>query len=140
METIALRDPLVPPTDKILEDILGESYPVFSEMIVIITAPSVGLVHEWRYYNDGKAWLCKVVFKKKTVFWLSAWDQYFRISFYFTEKNAAGIEDLSISKELKDSIRNDKPAGKLLPLVFEMRHKDQIPDLLKVIEYKKSLK
>ncbi|PKP08994.1 MAG: hypothetical protein CVU09_13085 [Bacteroidetes bacterium HGW-Bacteroidetes-4] len=37
---------------------------------------------QWRYYNDGKAWLCKVSYKKKTVFWLSVWEAYFKVAFY----------------------------------------------------------
>ena len=52
---------------------------------------------EWRYYNDGKAWLCKVVNKKKTVFWLSIWEHYFKTSFYFTEKHLESIDALNIA-------------------------------------------
>ena len=31
------------------------------------------LVAQWRFYIDGKAWFCKVVDKKKSIFWLSIW-------------------------------------------------------------------
>ena len=33
---------------------------------------------EWRYDNDGNAWLGKVVRKKKTVCWVSVWDRFFK--------------------------------------------------------------
>ena len=48
--------------------------------------------------------------------------------------------ELDIKESLKQSFNSAKSFGKLIPLVFTMRTKDQLEDLLKVIEYKKSLK
>lgn len=140
MERPLLNDPEIFPTDKVLEIVLGESYPVYTEMMQTIKAAPYSLEPEWRYYNDGKAWLCKVVFKKKTVFWLSVWNQYFRVVFYYTEKNKGGLDSLGISKDIMDDFRTQKPNGKFMPMVIEMKKNDLIPDLLKVVEYKKSLK
>ena len=97
------------------------------------------LTSTWNYYNDGKAWLCKVQFKKKTVFWLSIWDQYFKLAFYFTEKNGKGIFDLDIDEKIKKEFKEQPPVGKLLPLVLTINKKIQLKDVLKIVEYKKSL-
>lgn len=140
METIQLKDPQILPTGEVLAGVLGESYPVFDELMKTITDPAFGLVVDWHYYNDGKAWLCKVVHKKKTVFWLSAWEGHFKTTFYFTEKNCSGILEMSINENIKKEFSECKPIGKLLPLTFEMKQKEQLPDLLKIIEYKKGLK
>ena len=135
-----MRDPDVFPSVEVLNEVLGTSYAVFEEMMKIITGPAYGLVAQWNYYRDGKSWLCKVVYKKKTVFWLSVWDGYFRTGFYFTEKNATDIVGLDISESLKDRFTQNKSVGKLIPLGIQMSCKEQITDLLKIIEYKKSLK
>jgi hypothetical protein len=140
METMTLKDPQILPTPEVLQGVLGTSYPVFDEMIKTITQDSYSITGDWHYYNDGKAWLFKAVFKKKTVFWLSVWDGYFRTVFYFTEKNCTGLFDLGISQSILDDFQSQKPIGKLLPLVIEMKVEEQLPDVLKIIEYKKKLK
>jgi hypothetical protein len=140
METPLLKDPNILPTREVLEDVLGESYLVFQELIEIITNTEYGLVTEWRYYNDGKAWLCKVCYKKKTIFWLSVWDKFFKIGFYFTEKNSSGIAEMDIDNHIKEEFSRHKAIGKLMPLGINMYRKEQIDDAIKIIEYKKRLK
>ncbi|MBE0666278.1 MAG: DUF3788 family protein [Bacteroidales bacterium] len=140
METLLLKDRLVFPDDKILRDTLGESFPAYEEMMKTITGPEYGLTPQWNYYNDGKAWLCKAVFKKKTVLWLSVWDRYFKTAFYFTERNSGGIEELEIDPDIKQTFKSAKPTGKLIPLVLNISSIKQLSDLIKIIEYKKSLK
>lgn len=138
METPLLNDLQVPPSKEVLEDVLGKSYPVFNELMEIITDPKYNLVPQWNYYKDGKAWLCKVQYKKKTVFWLSVWDKYFKTGFYFTEKNRLDIAALDIDEKIKVDFNSRKPIGKLLPLAINIGLKEQIKDAIKVIEYKKS--
>jgi hypothetical protein len=140
MERPLLNDPQQFPSKEVLKNVLGESYKIYEELIESITKPDYGLETNWNYYTDGKAWLCKVVFKKKTVFWLSVWDKFFKTGFYFTEKNASGIAELDIDNKLKESFLTNKHIGKLIPLTLEMKHKSQISDLIEIIKYKKSLK
>lgn len=133
-----LKDPLIPPSDEVFRKALGISYPAFVELSKSVT--DSGLTMEWRYYKDGKAWLCKVVFKKKTIFWLSVWDKHFKTTFYFTEKTGKGLVNLDINTELKEIFNHGKPIGKLIPLTIAIQKKEQIPDVLKIAEYKKALK
>jgi len=140
MEKPLLGDNQTYPTKSVLEKALGDSYPVYEELIKIITGADYGLVPEWNYYKDGKAWLCKVCLKNKTIFWLSVWDKYFKTGFYFTAKNSPGILELDIDTKIKEDFNDHKPVGKLCPLVIDVNRKEQIRDVLKVIEYKKKLK
>jgi len=140
METQLLKDPAIYPSDEVLENVLGPSYPVFKELTRRISDVEFRLTIEWRYYMDGKAWLCKVIYKKKTIFWLSAWDKYFKITFYFTEKTKSGVLELDIKEEVKEIINNSKLIGKLIPLTINVHKKGQIQDILGIIEYKKSHK
>ncbi len=104
------------------------------------TGPEYGLEPQWRWYNDGKAWLCKMVFKKKTVFWLSVWDGFFKAGFYFVERHLQGINELDIDPEIKAELSKAKPIGTLYPVTLEMRRKEQVPDLLKLVDYRKKAK
>ena len=140
METRLLREKEVFPTEEVLKESLGMSYVVYDELIRLITDSNIGLTVEWRYYNDGKTWLCKVCYKKKTVFWLSVWEQFFKIGFYFTEKSIPDIAELKIDENIKDDFSSSKSVGKLIPLTIIMTRKEQIGDVLILIEYKKRLK
>lgn len=142
METqMLLRDPDIFPSEEVLRNALGETnYNLFQEFVQNITSPTSGLAMEWRYYNDGKAWLCKVVNKKKTVFWLSIWEHYFKTSFYFTEKHLESIDALSIADSLKQQLAQAKSIGKLIPLIIDVQNDEAMTDLLALIHFKKSLK
>lgn len=136
MEIPGLKDPNVIPTPEVLEKELGEVYPVFREFMDAVTSDDFNLSPEWRYYKDGKAWLCKITFKKKTVVWLSVWQDCFKTAFYFTEKTGAGIQGLEIDEEIKENYMNHPPTGKLKPLVFEFRSRSQLPDFYILLRYK----
>ncbi|MDR2009440.1 MAG: DUF3788 domain-containing protein [Bacteroidales bacterium] len=135
-----LKDPNVEPSDSVLETILDKEIFTLYKDIMDIIANKYGLVPEWRYYNDGKAWLCKVLNKKKTVFWLSVWDGLIKTSFFFTEKTRDAVFELDIDNKIKDEFEKVKIIGKLIPLILDINKKEQLKDLKKIIEYKKSLK
>jgi hypothetical protein len=139
METMVLTQPSISPTRKVLENALGKSFAAYEELMSTISG-KYDLVPAWRYYNDGKAWLCKVQYKKKTVFWLSVWNKYFKITFYFTARNIEAINKLDIDDSIKNDFTGNKAVGRLLPLSLTITKKEQLKDAFKIIECKKSLK
>ena len=134
-----LTEGAIYPTNEVLKNVLCDSYDVFEELTNKITN-DFGLVLEWNYYKDQKSWLCKVLNKKKNIFWLSIWDKFFKATFFFTEKHLEGFAVLDISENIKENLCLSKPVGKLLPLLLSIDNKEQLNDLLKVITFKKSLK
>lgn len=136
-----LRDPEIYPSDQVLKDVLGDTvYKVLESFTETITNDEYALITEWRFYNDGKAWFCKVQHKKKTILWLSIWEGFFKIGFYFTEKYIEGIEALDISDTIKDEFVKAKPVGRLIPMIIDVNNRGQIDDLLTIVQFKKSLK
>jgi len=133
-----LNNPAVLPTDEVLKSILGSAFEAYSECMERIA--EMELVPEWNYYKDGGAWLCKVQYKKKTVFWLSIWENRFRVVFYFTEKTMVGLAELDIEPALVQQVVQAAPIGKLIPMGFNVQKKDQLNDLFTVAHYKKKLK
>jgi len=137
MEKPLLNNPEIAPESIVLEYALGDAYPIYNTLLMDTIDEKVGLTHEWRYYNDGKSWLCKVQFKKKTVFWLSIWEYYFKIGFYFTEKQLDGLFDLSIDSSIKDQLNQVKLSGKFIPLGLSIRSINQLEDVMRLIDFKK---
>jgi hypothetical protein len=140
METQLLREENPFPDDGVLKLNLGGIYDVYAELVSEITKEPYSLQMEWNYYKDGKSWLCKITFRKKTVMWLSVWNDCFKVSFFFTEKSKSGIEELKIAPTIKESFQKSKNIGKLIPLVISINEMSQIDDVLKIIVFKKSIK
>ena len=140
MELLLLTDRTIFPTEDVLQDALGKRYAAFQELMVEIASPELGLTTEWRYYTCSKSWLCKVCHKKKTIFWLSVWDQFFKVGFYFLERHREGVTELVIDETLKAEFLQQEPWGKMLPLPVNVTKKKQIRDVLAIARYKKSVK
>lgn len=129
-----LNDPSVAPTPEVLKSTLGSNYENYLELLTIID--KLGLTAQWHYYKDGKSWLCKVLHKKKTVFWLSVWASCFKTTFYFTEKNLEGIDELPINQQIKADFYAHKAIGRLLPMLISITDNSILTDVETVIKYK----
>jgi hypothetical protein len=109
-----LNEQTIFPSNEVLKAFLAESYSAFEQLSEILTNEH-SLVLEWNYYKDGHSWLCKVLNRKKNLFWLSVWDKFFKATFYFTEKYLESFAALDISESLKEGLCRAKPTGRLLP-------------------------
>jgi hypothetical protein len=135
-----LKEKDIYPSSLFLEQALGKVYVIYDLFIQTIQSSPYHLSVEWRYYFDGKAWLCKVTNKKKTICWISVWDKFFKISFYFAEKYRKEIELLCISIDNREEIKRSKVVGKLLPLIVEVKEEKQLKDILTIVDFKIKIK
>ena len=131
-----LKNPDQSPTPAVLEAELGELFPLYCELLDVLASNEFNLGHEWRYYKDGKAWLCKIARKKKTVAWMSAWQDCLHLGFYFTEKTGAGIPELGIDPDLKNAYATADPIGKMRPLTVELKNTSELQGLRELLRYK----
>jgi len=137
METInniELNDESVYPDDQVLKAVLKKSFNTYCQLLKLYDDNK--MQYEWRYYKDGKAWLCKVQIKKRTIVWMSAWNGYMQATIYFPEKYIEEIYALDISEDTKMKIRETKNVGKSKPCIFEIRNKDIPEDFKKVMQFK----
>lgn len=141
-----LRDSTIRPTDDVLAAALDKAYLPYTEFVRLLT--DFDVQPEWRYYNDGKAWLCKCLYKwqtsrgtdkEKTVLWLSVWEGFFKLSFYIGEKLRADLQSLALSESTMKMITEAKTMGKLkfFPLIFDVYSNELFGDLIKLINFQK---
>lgn len=138
MDRPRLNDPNLPPTDDVIAAELKSAAQAYREFVKALPGHQIDL--EWRYYNDGKSWLGKATAKKKTVFWLSVWEGYFKVSLFFTEKTRVGVQALPIDDALKNRLANEPVKGKLIALILDLAQSGQLADALTLVAYKKSCK
>ena len=137
METvnaIELANPDIFPSDEVLKIVLGKSFGAYGALLDLFARN--GMTHEWRYYRDGKAWLCKVQHKKRTIVWMSAWKGYVKATMYFPEKYIDDVYGLDLGADTIGRFRATKNVGKSKPCTFDIRDKGVLDDFSKVMLFK----
>lgn len=126
------------PDDTYLRTLLDDDlFGTYKEFMYAIS--KLEMTYEWRYYNDGKAWLGKVTYKKKTVVWVSLWESCIKTSFYFTDKNRIAVQGLDIEESLKENFSAAKSIGRLIPLTLEICSREYLKPFVVIAEFKKSI-
>lgn len=106
---------------------------------------------EWRYYTDGKAWLAKGLYKwtgvrggqnETTIFWLSIWDGFFKVTIYVPEKARVDACNLPLDNKVKLIIADLKRMGnlKVFPIVFDLCSDEMFEAVFSLADFRKSIK
>lgn len=145
-----LRNPNIQPTGDVIAKALGEANDAFMKFVNELASHDIQL--EWRYYTDGKAWLAKGLYKwtgvrggqnETTVFWISIWDSFFKVTIYVPEKTRADVFSLPLDDEVKLMIANSTQMGNKLryfPLVFYLCSDEMFASIFSLADFKKSIK
>lgn len=144
-----LRNPDIQPTSDVIAKALGEANDVYMKFVRELDNHDIQL--EWRYYTDGKAWLAKGLYKwtgvrggqkEITVFWLSIWDKFFKVTIYVPEKARLDLFRIPLDDEVKRMISDSKQMGKLnyFSLVFNLCSDEMFKTIFSITDFRKSLK
>ncbi len=144
-----LRNPDIQPSSDVIAKALKEANNTYIKFINDLLNYDIEI--EWRYYTDGKAWLAKGLYKWKgvrggqnetTVFWLSVWDGFFKLSIFIPEKNREDAQNLPLSDNIKKMISESKQMGKLkfFPVVFDLYSEELLPSVFTLLDFKKNIK
>lgn len=128
-----LRDANSVPVEQALQIALGPRQPTYASFLTALASLDVSVT--WRYYRDVKSWLAKGVYKKRTVCWISVWEDFFRVSFYIPARLAPAVGHLGLSPH----VNIHEPAGKLLPVMVDVADDAQVGDLVTLARYRISL-
>lgn len=137
METInniELKDEAIYPDESVLKVVLGEAYSAYVDLLELYKVNEMEPI--WRYYHDGKAWLCKVQKKKKTIVWMSAWKGYMQAAIYVPEKFLDQVYALDINETLKEKFKQSRSMGKSRACIFEVCGREMLVDFEKVMQLK----
>ena len=95
---------------------------------------------DWHYYNDGKQWLYKEVQKKKTLFWLSIFEETFRVTFYFGDKALPVIEESDLPEKIKDEFKTGKKYGAIRAITIIVNDQPDLMNVQRLIGIKNKMK
>lgn len=147
-ENQLLKDRNIQPTTEIIALGLGKANSTFVKFVNEIKLYGITLM-DWRYYNDGKAWLSKGEYrwvtargtnKVKPIFWLSIWEGFFKVSFFFGASVLDELVNLPISETTKELIKNAQLGGKqiqFIPVIFDIEDETLLNDVYELAKFRK---
>lgn len=139
MEPLVLTDEAIEPNDEIVFSYIGEKSILWKEISDYLQAKHPEIKGEWRYYKDGKSWLYRGLKKEKVVYWVGVFQDFFRVTFYLSNKAETLIEDSDISPRLKEEFAGTI-GQKFRNISIPMQSKGDVEDVKKLIEIKLKLK
>lgn len=139
-EHIMLSEKEVIPTDNLIFSIIGDRKKLWQTLMAYMVENFKDSVGEWNYYNDGKRWLFKSVYKKKTVFWIGILEDTFRVSVWFPNKAEPLIENSDLPMAIKDEFKNAKRYGSTRAVSIIMRNMVDVDNVLILIAIRVKIK
>jgi hypothetical protein len=139
METPCLNNINEYPDDEVLIRHLGNIKKVWDSFIEILNDKYPSFSTEWRFYNDGKSWLFKITKKTKTICWVAVYNNYFRTTFYFSDKAEDLILNSTLSQDYKDTFVNGKKYGKIKAITVVIKEFKDLEMIKILIEIKEKL-
>lgn len=138
MDSIVLKDKDLAPTADVLRAALKESFPAYEKVETDLKESNV--IIEWRYYNDGKMWLGKLLNKKKNLGWLYVHDGYFSVSCFFMEKHREAVSKANLPEQSQETFLQDQSEARLKPLNVTVHVIGQVADVHALINFKKGIR
>ncbi len=140
MEKPCLNDKNEYPDDSVLERYLGKIKPVWDEFTALLGREYPNVAGEWRYYNDGKSWLCKVTQKKGTICWVSVWDGLFKTTFYYGDKASDLIAAIALDDTYKTQFTDGQHYGKIRGITVDVKTSADLDAVRQLITVKLKVK
>lgn len=128
-----LSDPTIEPTQEFIYDFLGNKKVWWQSIMDSTMKNYPNVTPVWKYYNDGKQWLFRLLQKKKTIFWLSLFEDTFRITFYFTDKAEPLLEESTIPREVLEQFRSGKYFNKIRGITIKISKDQDVETVLKLV-------
>lgn len=129
-------DKAVMPDDKLLAEALGVSYKYLTDIKRYVSGNFPGTVEEWKYYGAKYGWTLKTFLKKRNLFFISAYDKYFRVSFVFGDKAVSAAEQSDLPKEIMNELLGSKKYMEGRGIAIEVRKQRDVSIIKKLIEIK----
>lgn len=136
MDRPCLNDPGEFPGDDALARELGKAKAAWDAFLAMLRQDYPAFAAEWRFYPDGKSWLCKVTLKGKTVCWVSVWKRFFRVAFYLTPRAEPLVRCSGLDESLKEGFLHPAKEARLRPVAVEVCFASSLAAVRELIDIK----
>jgi hypothetical protein len=102
----AFTDRTVKPDNQMLAQTLGKSYSLWEKIKTSLTNDYSTLDEEWKFYGQKIGWTLKLLYKKRNLFFLTPYENYFQIAFVFGDKAVAVVEQSDLPQTITNEIKS----------------------------------
>ena len=136
MKPKILLDKSDKPNNETLSKLLGTSYKYWEKLKEHLGQEYGGFAEEWKYYGQKLGWSLKILRKKRNLFFFTACDGFFRISFVFGEKAVATVEQSKLPKKLIDDLVNAKKYAEGRGVQIEVKTRSDVENVKTLVRIK----
>jgi Protein of unknown function (DUF3788) len=115
---------------------LGKSFVYWQELFETLNKQYGPLVEEWKYYGGKSGWTLKVLCKKRNLFFLKPFDNFFRIVFAFGDKAVDEIMMSDFPPQIAEELRNAVKYAEGRGLRLDIKKKIDIQNVIKLVAVK----
>lgn len=139
-EIFVFTDPSVEPSIELLSEVLGEKLTWWMHIRAYAIDNYPHVTEVWRYYNDGKQWLYRMLQKKNTIFWMTVVVDTFKVTFYFGQKAIPVIMESTLPEEVKQEFLTNPSFGKIKYISVRMADTSDVELVLQLVDLKVKIK
>jgi hypothetical protein len=129
-------DKNIKPDNKMLADALGSSYKLWDKIKISLTTNCGDLNEDWKFYGQKIGWTLKLLYKKRNLFFLTPYENYFHIAFVFGDKAVAIIEKSNLPINIIEEIKNARKYAEGRGLRIAVKKQNDAKLVLKLTEIK----
>jgi hypothetical protein len=135
-----LTDKLIVPNEKLIFSIIGETSVFWRQIISYAKDNYSDITELWRFYNDGKEWLFRLIQKKKTICWIRVLPGAFRTTFYFGDKAESLIVNSDLPEPMKQDFKTTKRYGKIRGISIKIADETDVKNVQKLMAIRLKMK
>jgi hypothetical protein len=124
------------PDDRALSLALEGSYALWRKIAKSLAEKYGPLKEEWKYYGGKLGWTMKLLSGKRNLFFFTATDGHFRISFVFREKAVAAIGQSDLPAKIVEDLKNARKYAEGRGVRIEVKNARDAAVVLKLAAFK----
>ena len=127
-----------PTIENLANHLSAENLALYQQLLAEIHACS--FKEDWNYYNDGKTWLSKILFKKKNLGWISIWETGVKVTVYFGERVWPQLVANELFNKLEANDASIQKSGKLNAVLIPIQDETSLHVAIELVNLKKNIK
>jgi len=104
MEIEFLFDKSTLPTQKRIEQLLGDNAKLYNKLDRFCETELEPIIYDWKFYTKKSGWTRKTLLKKRNLFFLSPKVDMFSVTFVFGDKAVTAVENSDLPERIKTDL------------------------------------
>lgn len=126
----------IKPDTKDLNNVLGKTLEYWQDFRTYIEEKYGPLTEDWKFYNQKSGWILKVLKKKRNLFFMIPYENYFKITFVFGDKAVTVVEKSDLPKEIINSLLNARKYMEGRGIQVVVKDLEALNNIKKLVEIK----